>query len=531
MRTRFASIVALLLLDAFATGCGAGGMASGAPMSPPGEYAVTASEMQPAFAPPGQYPASPAPSAGAVAIAPAEKKGTEDYKDYGVNPVVDPAKDRLSTFAIDVDTASYAIARRKLVEGTLPPFQAVRVEEMLNYFDYAYAAPSKAPFAVHLAAAPSPFTQGHHLVRVGVQGKRVDAQDRKPVHLVYLVDTSGSMNSQDKIGLAKESLKLLTGSLKHGDTVALCTYAGGVREVLAPTGIDQRGKILAAIDELGAGGSTAMASGIDLAYALAERTLVKGHVNRVIVLSDGDANVGATSHEEILKRIAQYKDKGITLSTVGYGNGNYKDTMMEQLANKGDGNYSYIDSAAQAKRVFSQQVGGLLEVIAKDVKIQVEFDPAVVKEYRLIGYENRDIADKDFRNDKVDAGEIGAGHSVTAVYDVILKSTSASPVTVRMRHKAPLGSEQAEESVFKMEPAAIAASFEAAPADLRFATAVIGFGEILRQSPHARTWRMADVERIARAAAKDQEDQQEFLALARKAGALQGGGGSANVAK
>lgn len=522
MRTRYRSILASLLASTTVlAGCGAGG---GAPMAAM-DASAARGEMQPSYAPP---PAQ----AGSVAIAPAEEKGTEDYKDHGVNPVVDPAEDRLSTFAIDVDTASYAIARRKLMEGTLPPFQAVRVEEMLNYFDYAYPAPAKGAFTVHLAAAPSPYTEGHHLLRVGVQGKRVDAQDRKPVHLVYLVDTSGSMNGPDRIGLAKESLKLLTGTLEPGDTVALCTYAGGVREVLAPTGIEQRGKILAAIDDLTAGGSTAMASGIDLAYALAERTLVKGHVNRVVVLSDGDANVGATSHDEILKRIARYRDRGITLSTVGYGSGNYKDTMMEQLANKGDGNYSYIDSLSQARRVFSEQVGGLLEVIAKDVKIQVELDPDVVEEYRLIGYENRAIADRDFSNDKVDAGEIGAGHSVTAVYDVVLKTTSASPVTVRMRHKAPLGSDQAEESVFRMDPSAIAPSFEAAPADLRFAAAVVGFGEILRQSPHARTWRMADVERIARAAAKDREDRQELVDLARRAGALQGGGGaSAAVAR
>ncbi len=524
MRTRSRSALVSLLLSAVLAGCGA----TSAPMSPMADATTARGPMQPSYAAP-QYPGAPPPAP--VAAAPAEPKGSEEYKDYGVNPVVDPKKDRLSTFAIDVDTASYAIARRKIMEGALPPFAAVRVEEMLNAFDYGYPSPKSGPFAVHLAAAPSPFTPGHHLLRVGVQGKRVDAQDRTPVHLVYLVDTSGSMQSADKIGLVKKSLKLLTGSLKQGDTVALCTYAGSVREVLPPTGIAERPRILAAIEDLSAGGSTAMASGLDLAYALAERTLVKGHVNRVVVLSDGDANVGATSHQEILKRIAQYKDRGITLSTVGFGNGNYKDTMMEQLADKGDGNYSYIDSETEARKVFSQNVGGMLQVIAKDVKIQVEMDPEVVKEYRLIGYENRDIADKDFRNDKVDAGEIGAGHSVTAIYDVVLASTKASPVIVRMRHKPPLGSDQAEESVFKMDPAAIAASFEAAPADLRFASAVVGFGEILRQSPHARGWRMADVERIARAAAKDQQDQQELVDLARRAGALGGGGGSAAIAK
>ncbi|WP_437944820.1 von Willebrand factor type A domain-containing protein [Sorangium sp. So ce296] len=474
--------------------------------------------------------AAPRPAAppAAVAVTAPEPQGSESYRDYGVNPVEDPAKDRLSTFAIDVDTASYAIARRKILDGALPPYQAVRAEEFLNYFDYGYASPTAGPFAVHLAAAPSPFTVGHHLVRVAVQGKRVPAKERTPVHLVYLVDTSGSMHAPDRIELAKKSLRMLTESLKPGDTVALCTYAGSVREVLAPTGIESKGKILAAIADLTAGGSTAMASGIDLAYSLAERTLVKGHINRVVVLSDGDANVGPTSHEEILKTIKRARDKGITLSTVGFGQGNYKDVMMEQLANQGDGNYAYIDSEAQARRVFSEQVGGMLQVIARDVKIQVEFDPSFVKSYRLIGYENRNVADRDFRNDKVDAGEIGAGHSVTAIYDVELKDAAprgagAAPLVVRLRHKAPLGSDVAEETLVKMAPGAIAPTFDAAPADLRFASAVAGFSEILRHSPHARSWRLSDVEKIARASASSKGDQQEFIGIVRRAGALAGG--------
>ncbi|WP_438027082.1 vWA domain-containing protein [Sorangium sp. So ce233] len=489
----------------------------------------------PKKAPPQPVAAAPRPAPAPVAVAAPEPQGSETYRDYGVNPVEDPAKDRLSTFAIDVDTASYAIARRKILEGALPPYQAVRAEEFLNYFDYGYASPATGPFAVHLAAAPSPFTVGHHLVRVAVQGKRVPVKDRTPVHLVYLVDTSGSMQSPDKIELAKKSLRMLTESLKPGDTVALCTYAGSVREVLAPTGLESKGKILAAIADLTAGGSTAMASGIDLAYNLAERTLVKGHVNRVVVLSDGDANVGPTSHDEILKTIKRARDKGITLSTIGFGQGNYKDLMMEQLANQGDGNYAYIDSEAQARRVFSEQVGGMLQVIARDVKIQVEFDPDLVKTYRLIGYENRNVADRDFRNDKVDAGEIGAGHSVTALYDVELKPSAlrggATPVVVRLRHKAPLGSNAAEETVVRMAPGAIAPTFDAAPADLRFASAVAGFSEILRHSPHARSWRLSDVEKIARGAASSKGDQQEFIGVVRRAGALAGGRTDAVVAK
>ncbi|WP_437677617.1 vWA domain-containing protein [Sorangium sp. So ce131] len=501
---------------------------AGSPAPRPSQATAAPAPKKAAPVPPHVVTTRPAGASAAVAVPAPEPQSSESYQDYGVNPVEDPQRDRFSTFAIDVDTASYAIARRKILDGALPPYQAVRAEEFLNYFDYGYPSPATGPFAVHLAAAPSPFTAGHHLVRVAVQGKRVAAKDRTPVHLVYLVDTSGSMQAPDRIGLAKKSLKMLTETLKPGDTVALCTYAGSVREVLAPTGIEGKGRILAALDDLTAGGSTAMASGIDLAYSLAERTLVKGHVNRVIVLSDGDANVGPTSHEEILKTIKRARDKGITLSTVGFGQGNYKDVMMEQLANQGDGNYAYIDSDAQARRVFSEQAGGMLEVIARDVKIQVEFDPNVVKSYRLIGYENRNVADRDFRNDRVDAGEIGAGHSVTALYDVELKGPAArgegaSPIVVRLRHKAPLGSDRAEETTFKMAPGAVAATFDAAPADLRFAAAVAGFSEILRRSPHARAWRLADVERIARGAASSKGDQQELIALVRRAGAIAGG--------
>ena len=500
---------------------------------PPQKSAPLAAEKRAVAGAPPPAPTTPAvaqavptpkPAETTIAAPQPEAPGSEAYKDYGINPFTDPRADRFSTFAIDVDTASYAIGRRKLVEGALPPFASVRAEEYLNAFDYRYDAPKTGAFSVHLAAAPSPFTQGHHILRVGIQGKRVSAAERKPVHLVYLVDTSGSMQAEDKIGLAKKSLRLLTASLRPGDTVALCTYAGSVREVLAPTGLEQRERILSAIEELSAGGSTAMSSGIDLAYQLASRTRVAGHVNRVVVLSDGDANVGPTSHEEILRTIRAHRAQGITLSTVGFGMGNYKDTMMEQLADSGDGNYSYVDSEAEARKLFSDEVSGMLEVIARDVKIQVEMDPSVVKTYRLIGYENRDVADKDFRNDKVDAGEIGSGHDVTAVYEVVLTRTDTSPVTVRVRHKAPLGSDVASESTFRMAPESIYASFDAAPESLRFATAVAGFAEILRQSPHARAWNLATVERIADAAAAGSAERLELVQLAHRARNLSGEG-------
>ncbi len=468
-----------------------------------------------------------APAAGAIAVPLPEPAGTEQYTDYGVNGFVDPTEDRLSTFAVDVDTASYSIARSKLRSGTLPPFASVRAEEFLNYFDYGYAAPTHAPFAVHLDAAPSPYDAGHHIVRIGLQAKRVSAAARTPAHLVYLVDTSGSMQSPGKIGLAKQSLRMLTRQLRPGDTVALCTYAGSVREVLPPTGGSERERILAAIDSLSASGSTAMSSGIDLAYNLARRTLVRGHINRVVVLSDGDANVGPASHQEILERIGHYKDLGITLSTVGFGRGNYKDTMMEQLANQGDGNYYYIDTQEQARRVFVEQLTGMLQVVARDVKVQVEFDPAAVAEYRLIGYENRDVRDRDFRNDQVDAGEIGAGHNVTAVYDVVLRQgrdRMRPPLIVRLRYQKPLGSEPARELAVPLTGSRMHPSFDAAPANLRFATAVAGFAEILRRSPHARSWSFDTVAQLAAEAAWGRKDQTELLGLIASARRLSGDG-------
>jgi Ca-activated chloride channel family protein len=455
---------------------------------------------------------------------------TEAYQDYGVNPLVDVDKDRFSTFAIDVDTASYAISRRKLVEGALPPVAAVRVEEFVNAFDYAYEAPTSKPFAVHMTSAPSPFVAGHHVLRVGLQAKRPTAKPRVPAHLVYLVDTSGSMQSADKLGLVKKSLKLMTEHLKPGDTVALCTYAGSTREVLPPTGIEDKAEILDAIEQLTSSGGTAMSSGMDNAYALASRTLKKGHINRVIVLSDGDANIGPSSHSEILDRIAKYKEQGITLSTVGFGQGNYKDTMMEQLANKGDGNYFYIDGEAEAKKVFVDQLDSMLEVVAKDVKVQVEFDPKVVKRYRLIGYENRDVADKDFANDKVDGGEVGAGHSVTALYDLELTEGAAKAglVTVRVRYKSPEGG-ASEELAFPMEAKSALASFGDSPRDLRLATAIAGFADALRGAPGGPG--LDQVLEVANKAAADSKPERELIELIEKAIKLGGPTKRAQVVK
>ena len=434
----------------------------------------------------------PAPQA--VAIATAEPTSGEQYTDWGRNPWVDASKDHLSTFAADVDTASYTIARRKLNEGTLPPAASVRVEEFVNYFGYAFPPPAAGtPFSVVMDAAPSPLAQGTHILRVGVATRAKAQHERKPANLVFLVDVSGSMGSADKLGLAQQSLRILTENLGPRDSVSLVTYAGSTRVVLPPTGMEQRDRILAAIDDLSAGGSTAMASGLDLAYEQAMKGLLPGAIARVIVLSDGDANVGPAGHEAHLRIIADRAQAGVTLSTIGFGMGNYKDTAMEQLANRGNGNNYYIDSLAAAKKVFADQLGSTLEVVAKDVKLQVDFDPNVVAKYRLVGYENRTIQDEQFRDDKVDAGEIGAGHQVTAMYEVQLTPTALlapSPFgVVRIRHKAPDG-DKATEAAFAMT-APPAPSFERASQDLQFAFAVAAFADVLRGADEAKGWSLA----------------------------------------
>ena len=451
--------------------------------------------------------------------------GSEGYHDWGRNPWVDAAKDHLSTFAADVDTASYTIMRRKLNEGALPPPAAVRVEELVNYFRYAFPSPATdSPFAIVMDAAPSPLSPGRHILRVGVATKALSQRERKPAHLVFLVDVSGSMASPDKLELAKQSLRILTNNLKDGDTVSLITYAGSSRVVLPPTGLDHKATILSSIEGLFVGGSTAMGSGLDLAYQQAMLGLQPGAISRVIVCTDGDANVGSHTHDEILKIIAGRAKEGVTLSTIGFGVGNYKDELMEQLADKGNGNNFYIDSLSAAKKVFQEQLGSTLEVVAKDVKLQVDFDPKLVSRYRLVGYENRDIKDDDFRNDKVDAGEIGAGHQVTALYELELtdqaKLTNAPLGGVRIRHKQPRG-EKATEAAFPMVGGA-AASFANAPADLRFAFAVAAFADVLRNGQDAEHWSLPQIRDLAKLAAGDDADRKELVGLIDRAIKLRG---------
>jgi Ca-activated chloride channel homolog len=386
----------------------------------------------------------------------------------------------------------------------------------VNYFHYAFPEPvGKTPFSVVMDAAPSPLHAGRHIVRVGVATKAKSTMERKPAHLVFLVDVSGSMDGPDRIELAKSSLRTMTKNLTEADTVSLVTYAGSTRVVLEPTSAKDKDTIIAAIDDLRAAGSTGMASGIDLAYERAAKSLKPGHISRVIILSDGDANVGPHTHEELLKIISGRAKEGVTLSTIGFGTGNYRDDLMEQLADKGNGNNYYIDSADQAKRVFQTQLVQMLEVVAKDVKLQVDFDPAMVSRYRLVGYENRDIKDEDFRQDKVDAGEIGAGHQVTALYEIELtskgKQAQAPLGSIRIRHKEPTGS-TATEAAFPMVGGP-AASFANSSMDFRFAFAVAAFADVLRGTQDAEHWSLSSIRDMAKLAAGESADRKELVGL------------------
>ncbi|HLL25028.1 MAG TPA: von Willebrand factor type A domain-containing protein [Kofleriaceae bacterium] len=470
----------------------------------------------------GRYVAPPSVTAPYTGAAESHSVG-DTHVSYGINAWTETAKDNLSTFAADVDTASYTYARRALLGGTLPPPASVRVEELVNAFAYRFPqAKDGSPFSVVMDAAPSPLAPGHHILRVGIATPPKSAAERKTANLVFLVDVSGSMGTPDKIGLAKQALELLLANLRESDTVSLVTYAGSTRVVLPATRVENRGKILEAIRGLDTGGSTAMGSGLDLAYQQAIESMRPGTISRVIVLSDGDTNVGPTSHDEILRIIESRVKAGVTLSTIGFGMGNYRADLMEQLGNRGNGNNYYIDSLAAAKKLFGANLASVLEVAAKDAKLQVELDPQVVARYRLLGYENRNIADRDFRKDDVDAGEIGVGHQVTALYEVQLHAGAPTmPLgSVRIRHKQPDGVTAAEHTYAMAAPPA--PTFAAASDDFKFAFAVASFGDMLRGAEDARGWSLDHAIEVAHAAAGDDPDRRELVALMHEARSLRG---------
>ncbi len=436
------------------------------------------------------------------------------FTDYGIRPFVRTSRDPLSTFALDVDTGSYTIARRYINEGDLPPRASVRVEEYVNAFDYDYDSPRNG-LSVQVDGGPSPFNEDAWLVRVGVQAVEVDDDERRPVALTFVVDTSGSMNRADRLGLVKESLALLVDELDRDDTVAIVTYSGDSGIVLEPTSVRDRDEILDAIDGLDSGGSTNLQAGLDTGYDLARDAFREDGINRVIVASDGLANAGITDVTRLSERIRRDADDGIGLVTVGYGLEGFNDTMMEQLADNGDGFYAYVDTIDEAESLFADELTSTLVTVAIDGKIQVEFDPDVVDEYRLIGYENRGVLDSDFRNDEVDAGELGAGHQATALYEVLFDrdvdiDARAELGVVALRWEDPETGEVTEidEDIDMRD---IDARWAETATDFKQAVVVATFAEILRDNPYAdevnRDDLVEEVDALARDIDSDQFDE------------------------
>ena len=432
-----------------------------------------------------------------LASAPPPQPGTERYEAHADNPIHQVANDSVSTFSIDVDTGSYSNVRRMLLAGQRPPADAVRAEEMINYFDYGYPTPAdrSAPFKVSTEIAPAPWNARHQLLQVGIQGYRIDAAQVPASNLVFLIDTSGSMQDEDKLPLLKRSFAELVLKLRPQDRVSIVVYAGSAGLVLAPTPGDRHDLILGALDRLSAGGSTNGGEGLQLAYATARSAFLAKGVNRVILATDGDFNVGTVNQQALETLVADQRKSGIALTTLGFGTGNYNDAMAEQLADIGDGNHAYIDSINEGRKVLVEELSSTMLTIAQDVKIQVEFNPAVVAEYRLIGYQNRALNREDFNNDKVDAGEIGAGHDVTALYEITLVGSGGNSVDplrygkrveasgksgeialLKLRYKKP----GTTSSILMQAPMRLADIRPQASDRLRWSAAVAAYADLLR---------------------------------------------------
>jgi Ca-activated chloride channel family protein len=425
--------------------------------------------------------------------------GSERYDGKEVSPVHLAASDPVSTFSVDVDTGAYANSRRFLSQGQLPPADAVRSEELVNYFRYDYPLPAtrETPFSVTTDVAATPWNPATRLLRIGLRGYDLPRSARPPANLVFLVDVSGSMGEADKLPLVKTALAGLADQLGPHDRVSIVVYAGAAGLVLPATG--DRREIVAALDRLSAGGSTAGGAGLQLAYQVARDNFIEGGVNRILLATDGDFNVGVSDSKALIAMVEKERDAGVTLTTLGFGQGNYNEAMMEQVADHGNGNYAYIDSALEARKVLAEQMSSTLFTIAKDVKIQVEFNPAKVAQYRLLGYENRALREEDFNNDKVDAGDIGAGHQVTAIYEIVPAGAKGwieprrygdAPAAtgkgselafVKLRYKLPDGT--SSRLIERAIPAALLANPRAPSGDMAFATAVAAFGQKLRGDP------------------------------------------------
>ncbi len=479
----------------------------------------------------------------------------ENYQGYTENPRVAVKEQPVSTFSIDVDTASYANARRMLKNGSLPPTDSVRIEEFINYFDYQYPTVTEKPFGLDYEIAPSPLDPQRYLLKIGIKARDLN-ESVKPWNLVFLIDTSGSMDQPDKLPLVKEGLKVLVGAMRPSDRIAIVTYAGNAGLVLDSTSTKERERILSSINNLSPGGSTYGSGGIQLAYEVAERNRLDGGVNRVVLATDGDFNVGITSRDELVKMIEEKRRGGTTLTTLGVGTGNINDATLEQLADKGNGNYFYLDSFQEARKVLKEEVAGTMEVVAKDVKLQVEFNPTNVSQYRLIGYDNRKLKNEEFNDDTIDAGEIGAGHRVTALYEVVLAdSPLAKEITTELRYgdkSATVESKRAEAGImapppvlpkeiaflkvrykdpeanssklleFPIERERIKGSANEASKDFQFAAAVSYFGALLRKSQFAGEYSYADVAKLAEGAKGEDANgyRREFIELVKNASAV-----------
>ena len=449
------------------------------------------------------------------------------FENYGVNPLIDTEDDNLSTFALDVDTGSYTITRRYLRDGYLPPDDAIRVEEFVNFFDMKYPLPQQEAFSIHLDGGVTPFVQNEHyqVIRIGIQGYDIPDEERKDASLTFVIDVSGSMDMENRLGAVKEALTSLVESLRPTDQVGIVVYGSNAKKILDPTPVSDSQTILDAIRRLEPGGSTNAEEGLQMGYKLASQAFLTGGINRVILCSDGVANVGNTGPDKILESIREYASQGIQLTTVGFGMGNYNDVLMEQLADDGDGFYAYVDTPQEAEKLFVDDLTGTLQAIAMDAKVQVEFNPEVVSRFRLIGFENRALEDDEFRDDTVDAGEIGAGHSVTALYEVkVIENGQGEIATVFMRWQDPDTHEVIEISR-SIDTSAIAARFEESSPSFKLAVMVAEFAEILRGSYWAKQFNLNDL--VGQLDSQswpqfDDEEVLEFENLVREAARLSG---------
>lgn len=503
-------------------------MAQGAPVGMPAPL------MAPPAPPP---PASPA----WMPMPQAPEPNTENYAAFDDNTIVRTAEQPVSTFSIDVDTGSYSNVRRMLARGQLPPKDAVRVEEMINYFDYGYPGPAdrSQPFRISTELAPAPWDDTRVLMQVGLQGYEVPHEQIPASNLVFLIDTSGSMESPDKLPLLRDSFRQMVPRLRAQDRVSIVVYAGSAGLVLPPTPGDRHGEILDALGKLSAGGSTNGGEGIELAYAMAKQGFVEGGVNRIILATDGDFNVGIYDRRALETRVERGRKDGIALTTLGFGQGNYNDALAERLADVGNGNHAYIDNLMEARKVLVEELSSTLLTIASDVKIQVEFNPAQVAEYRLVGYENRQLKREDFNNDQVDAGEIGAGHDVTAIYELCLVGMGCESSDPLRYAAAPAAAPQAQElaflklrykqpgsdsSVLVEQPVTRRQLRREAGESLRFAAAVAAYADLLRGGRNTNGYTWDQVEALARGARGEDPwgYRGEFLQLVAQARSLSG---------